>query len=72
MSKKITLFAMPAQAQTVDEFLATGDEALNAFDHKVALETYTLVLKQDSSNCAALWKIARAHIDLGEMAEKDA
>lgn len=58
-------------AQTVEELLAEGDAAYEKFDHLSALKAFQGVLAQDSSNCEALWKAARAHVDLGETAEKD-
>ena len=48
-----------------------GDAAFKAFDNKAAREAYGRAVAVDSSNYEALWKLARAYIDVGQAA-KDA
>jgi tetratricopeptide (TPR) repeat protein len=68
----LTLILAQAPAQTtVTEDLMKGNEAFDKFDNEAALKFYQLAYKADTTNCEAVWKIARAHIDLGEIAEKD-
>ena len=67
----LILFVSVVSAQTVNEYLAKGDEAFDAFDNVAALKAYKAAVALDSSNCEALWKTARAHIDVGEKAEED-
>jgi len=76
--KKVTVISLflilivsIVSAQTVEEYLTKGNEAFEAFDNVAALKAYKAAVALDSSNCEALWKTARAHIDVGENAEED-
>ena len=62
------LFAVPGLlfSQEIPILLAMGDEAYSTFDNKLALEYYSKVLAQDSTNYEALWKTSRAYVDVGE------
>ncbi|OGC00967.1 hypothetical protein A2V82_03730 [candidate division KSB1 bacterium RBG_16_48_16] len=64
-------FAQMATAETVEEFIASGDAANKAFDHQSALKFFQKAHQLDPANCEALWKMSRAHVDIGEKADKD-
>jgi len=49
--------------------LHAGDAAFKAFDNDAAREAYGRAVTVDSSNYEALWKLARAHIDVGKAAK---
>jgi tetratricopeptide (TPR) repeat protein len=53
-------------SQEIPILLAMGDQAFSTFDNKSALEYYSKVLAQDSTNYEALWKTSRAYVDVGE------
>jgi tetratricopeptide (TPR) repeat protein len=57
----------PAFAQAMQ----AGDAAFKAFDNKAAREAYGLAVAMDSSAYEALWKLARAYVDLGQAAKGD-
>ncbi len=59
-----------AQAPGADD-LAKGDEAQAKFDNTLALKHYQMAYKADTTNCTAIWKVSRTHVDLGEVAVKD-
>jgi tetratricopeptide (TPR) repeat protein len=67
----LILLVSLVSAQTVEEFMAKGDAAFDAFENVAALKAYKAAVALDSANCDALWKTARAHIDVGENAEED-
>ncbi|NIM97826.1 MAG: hypothetical protein GTO24_07025, partial [candidate division Zixibacteria bacterium] len=46
--------------------VAKGDAAYRKFDNKDALEFYRKALETDPKNYEAAWKLARAHVDVGE------
>ena len=48
-----------------------GDIAYKTFDNASALASYRRALEIDSSNYEALWKLARAHIDVGTCLPKN-
>jgi len=58
-------------AQTVEDYLRQGDEYYKKFDNEKALEAYSAAVRLDSTNCEALWKTARAYVDVGEVAKKN-
>ncbi|OGD09366.1 MAG: hypothetical protein A2Y86_02710 [Candidatus Aminicenantes bacterium RBG_13_62_12] len=76
MNKKIILraiaaaaalaFVAPAFSQTAPELILKGDEFYAQFDDKSALEQYLEALKIDPNHYTALWKTARAYVDLGD------
>lgn len=51
--------------------LRNGDAGFLAFDNKAALEAYGGAVAIDSSNYEALWKLARAYVDVGQAAKGD-
>ncbi|MGH7595785.1 MAG: tetratricopeptide repeat protein [bacterium] len=51
----------PKCALTISE----GDSAYKNFDNAAALASYRRAVEIDSSNYEALWKLARAHVDVG-------
>lgn len=57
-------------AQNAYDYISKGNESAKAFDNEKALKEYMQAYETDSSNCTALWKIAEAHINLGEEADK--
>ncbi|NOY57328.1 MAG: tetratricopeptide repeat protein [Calditrichaeota bacterium] len=64
-------FASQSSAQTVQDYIDQGNQAYENFDNLGALKAFQLAVNEDSTNCEALWKLARAHIDVGEDANKD-
>jgi tetratricopeptide (TPR) repeat protein len=57
----------PKCALTIRE----GDIAYKNFDNAIALASYRRAVEIDSSNYEALWKLARAHIDVGTSLPKN-
>lgn len=51
--------------------MRAGDAAFKTFDNKAAREAYSRAVRLDSSAYEALWKLARAYIDVGQTS-KDA
>jgi len=69
-----SLLAANGAAQDSSSFIAAlraGDAAFAAFDNYAAREAYGRAVAMDSSRYEALWKLARAYIDVGQAA-KDA
>jgi tetratricopeptide (TPR) repeat protein len=59
-------------AQDVDvvlDYIQKGDAAEDDFDNETALKFYTMALSEDSTNCIAMWKVSRAHVNVGEVLE---
>lgn len=54
-------------AQTVEDHLRQGDEYYAQFDDARALEAYLLAVQADPGNYDALWKTARAYIDVADL-----
>jgi tetratricopeptide (TPR) repeat protein len=48
-----------------------GDSAYKNFDNAAALANYRRAVEVDSSNYEALWKLARAHVDVGTSLPKN-
>ena len=65
----VLLLTLLASAETVEEYLAAGDAAHEAFDHETALKNYTEAYELDANNCEAAWKISRAYADIGDEKE---
>ena len=62
--------ATPADS-TIANLIHAGNAAFKAFDNKAALEAYGRAVAIDSSNYEALWKLARAYVDVGQAAKGD-
>ena len=54
----------------VNTYLAQGDSAYDKFDNEMALKYYQMAKKADPTNCESIWKISRAFIDIGEVADE--
>ncbi|MBN1999601.1 hypothetical protein JW935_18750, partial [candidate division KSB1 bacterium] len=59
-----------AQAENTADLIEKGNKAFENFDNNTALSFYDKAVKTDANNCEALWKLARAHVDVGEVAEE--
>lgn len=53
-------------AQTVEELLKQGDQFVEDYQNQKALDTYLKAEKLSPNNWEVLWRISRAHVDLGE------
>ncbi|RPI59187.1 MAG: tetratricopeptide repeat protein [Ignavibacteriales bacterium] len=53
-------------AQTVEELLKQGDQFVEDYQNQKALDTYLKADKLSPNNWEVLWRISRAHVDLGE------
>ena len=53
-------------AQTVEELLKQGDQFVEDYQNQKALDTYLKADKISPNNWEVLWRISRAHVDLGE------
>lgn len=59
--------AQQAEApKTAADFLKAGDEAFAKFDDAAAKELYEQAAKLEPTNYEALWKTARAYLDIGD------
>jgi len=67
----IGLMSFCIAQQTVADYVALGDKAYDAYDNPGSFKEYQLAFKLDSTHCEVLWKISRAHINIGEVAEKE-
>ena len=65
----LLLLALPLAAQ---DSITQGDAAYNRFDNAAALKFYQAAYSADSTDCIAVWKVSRAHVDIGEFAAKEA
>ena len=54
------------QAQDVDSLLSLGDKYYKDFDNEKALEIYKKADVKSPDNWRILWRISRAHVDIGE------
>ncbi|MBN1561643.1 tetratricopeptide repeat protein [candidate division KSB1 bacterium] len=64
----LTIFAFLtiAHAETVAEFLATGDAAYDALDNEAALQAFQAAFAADEGSCEAAWKVSRSFADIGD------
>lgn len=60
------LFMVSSHAETVEEYIAAGDAAHDAFDHETALKNYNAAFAMDDKNCDTAWKISRALANIGD------
>lgn len=65
------LITPPVQGQSASDYVAEGDAYFQKFNDKKALESYLEAIRLDSTDCEALWKAARAYVDVGEAAQKN-
>ena len=61
--------AFGQEAET--DFIGKGDELYDQFKNEEALQQYQLAYEADSGNCEVLWKLARTHVDVGEVADEE-
>jgi len=57
---------LPVYSQTADDHIAAGDSYYAQFDDSRALEEYRKALELEPENYEALWKLARALIDVAD------
>lgn len=61
-----------SHAQDVAQLIASGDKAYAEFNNEEALNYYQQAVQADPTNYEALWKLARAYVDVGErLKDKD-
>lgn len=60
--------ALASDDSAIVHAIQAGDAAFDAFDNKSAREAYNKAVAMDSSHYEALWKLARAYIDIGQAA----
>jgi Tfp pilus assembly protein PilF len=71
----LVALAVLCYGQTAADHIKAGDEAYARFDDQQALEHYQEALKLEPQNYEALWKAARADVDIGDVimgTDKDA
>ncbi len=62
----LVMLSLPAFSQTAADHLKAGDQYYAQFDDNKALEEYRRALELEPENYEALWKIARALIDVAD------
>jgi tetratricopeptide (TPR) repeat protein len=67
MMAAILMAALPALGQTAQDYILKGEEFYAQFNDKEALAQYLQALKLEPANYEALWKTARAYVDLGDL-----
>src|SRR4030043_2431826 len=60
------LFSFTIQAQMVEKLLEEGDQYTEEYNNQKALDTYLKADKLYPNNWQVLWRISRAHVDIGE------
>jgi len=63
----VLVLAIPALCQTAQDYIVKGDEFYAQFNDREAQEQYLQALKLEPVNYEALWKTARAYVDLGDL-----
>lgn len=71
MDTDTTMHGMPMGTSAAEEFETEGDAHRDAFDSKMALESYLKANGEDPSNANYIWKIVREYTDLGFFADND-
>jgi len=66
-----TMHEMPMGMSAADKFESEGDVFRDAFNSKMALESYLNANREDSSNATYIWKTVREYTDLGFFADND-
>ena len=64
-------FVSPINDPNCALIIREGDIAYKNFDNSIALADYRRALEIDSSNYEALWKLARAYVDVGRSLPKN-
>jgi tetratricopeptide (TPR) repeat protein len=62
----LPILAIPFYSQTAADHIASGDSYYAQFDDSRALEEYRKALELEPENYEALWKVARALIDVAD------
>ncbi len=60
------LITNPASAQTIAEYVVAGDSLYDALQPEAAAEQYRAALFVNTGNYEALWKLARAQVDVAK------
>ncbi|MGB9004845.1 MAG: hypothetical protein WCB96_03880 [Candidatus Aminicenantales bacterium] len=63
----VLCLSVPAFCQTAQDYMVKGDEFYIQFNDQEALAQYLQALKLEPANYEALWKTARAYVDLGDL-----
>jgi tetratricopeptide (TPR) repeat protein len=67
MIAAVLIAALPAYGQTAQDYIVKGDEFYAQFNDRQAQEQYLQALKLEPANYEALWKTARAYVDIGDL-----
>jgi len=67
MIAAVLVSALPVLGQTAQDYIVKGDEFYVQFNDQEALAQYLQALKLEPANYEALWKTARAYVDLGDL-----
>ena len=62
----LVIFTVNLAAQDLDSLLAEGDGYYKEFNNEKALEVYKKADVKYPDNWRVLWRISRAHVDIGE------
>jgi len=60
------LFTFSVKAQMVEKLIEEGDQYTEEYNNQKALDTYLKADKLYPNNWEILWRISRAHVDIGE------
>ena len=71
MDNDSTMHEMPMGKSAAEKFETEGDVFRDAFNSKMALESYLNANREDSSYATYIWKIVREYTDLGFFADND-
>lgn len=71
MDNDTTTHGMSKEMSAAEKFESEGDVYRDAFNSKMALESYLNANREDSSNATYIWKIVREYTDLGFFADSD-
>ena len=65
------LFTFSVKAQMVEKLIEEGDQYTEEYNNQKALDTYLKADKLYPNNWEILWRISRAHVDIGEHMPKN-
>ncbi len=68
---RLSMASIAVNDSALTAAIHAGDTAFKAFDNNAAREAYGRAVALDSTNYKALWKLARAYIDVGQAAKGD-